>query len=56
MVPDSKDTKKLVTEAEKCRSLARSFDGRPEQPFLLKIAAVYDDLARPRVQQIRMPK
>jgi hypothetical protein len=38
--------RKLVTEAERCRSLAHSYDGRPEQPFLLKVAAVFDELAR----------
>jgi len=43
--------RKLVTEAEKCRSLAHSYEGRPEQPFLLKVAAAFDELARQDSEQ-----
>lgn len=39
------DPKRLTTEAETCRRLAKSYEGRPEQPFLLKAAALFDDLA-----------
>lgn len=42
------DSKRLATEAETCRRLAQSYEGRPEQPFLLKAAALFDDLAEPR--------
>lgn len=42
------DSKRLATEAETCRRLAKSYEGRPEQPFLLKAAALFDDLAEPR--------
>lgn len=44
---------RLMTEAEKCRSLARVFEGRPEQPFLLKIAETFEDLARPQATRRR---
>jgi hypothetical protein len=36
----------LAYEARKCRDLAQSFAGRAEQPFLLKAAAAFDQLAR----------
>lgn len=42
------DSERLATEAETCRRLAKSYEGRPEQPFLLKAAALFDDLAEPR--------
>lgn len=47
---------RLVIEADRCRSLARSFDGRPEQPFLLKIAAVFEDIAHPHTDQRSNPR
>ena len=36
----------LADEARKCRNLAQRYDGRPEQPFLLKAAVAFDELAR----------
>lgn len=38
--------RKLIIEAENCRRLAGEYQGRPEQPFLLKVAALFEDLAR----------
>jgi hypothetical protein len=35
----------LVREAEDCRRRAAEFAGRPEQPFLLRLAEEFDDLA-----------
>lgn len=46
------DPKILATEAETCRRLAKSYEGRPEQPFLLKAAALFDDLAEPRASEL----
>lgn len=45
------DRKRLAIEADTCRRLAKSYDGRPEQPFLLKAAALFDDLAEPRASE-----
>jgi hypothetical protein len=39
-------TETLADEARKCRDWAPRYDGRPEQPFLLKAAAAFDELAR----------
>lgn len=40
-------------QAEKCRKQANEFVGRPEAPFLLRVASVFDELAmgeaRPQV-------
>ena len=36
----------LRNEAEHCRELAPEFVGRPEQPFLLKLAVAFEDLAQ----------
>ena len=41
------DPRTLATEADTCCRLAKSYDGRPEQPFLLKAAALFDDLGDP---------
>jgi hypothetical protein len=32
-------------QAEKCRRQAGEFVGRPEAPFLLRVATAFDDLA-----------
>lgn len=37
---------KLVGEAHKCRNLALRYSGRPEQRFLVNIAAAFEELAR----------
>lgn len=40
-------TKTLSFEAEKCRRLAAAeFHARPEGPFLLRLASMFDDLSR----------
>lgn len=46
------DSKRLASEAETCRRLAKSYEGRPEQPFLLKAAALFEDLAEPRASEL----
>lgn len=35
----------LQKEAATCRKLAREFAGRPERPFLLKMASAMEELA-----------
>lgn len=35
----------FAEEAEKCRSQALSYIGKPEAPFLLRVARAFDDLA-----------
>ena len=35
----------LVNEAERCRQRAKELAGRPEQPFLLRLANAFDELA-----------
>jgi hypothetical protein len=32
-------------EAERCRRSAKQFDGRPERPFLLRLASAFEELA-----------
>jgi hypothetical protein len=32
-------------QAENCRRQANEFSGRPEAPFLLRVASVFDELA-----------
>jgi hypothetical protein len=32
-------------QAEKCRKQATEFAGRPEAPFLLRVASAFDELA-----------
>ena len=42
----------IKDEAEACRALARRYAGRAEEPFLLKLADTFDELAlvaEPRV-------
>ncbi len=35
----------LMKEARVCRAMVQEFGGRPEQPFLLKLAAVFEEFA-----------
>lgn len=35
----------LASEAEECRRLIPEFSGRPEEPFLLKLASAFEELA-----------
>jgi hypothetical protein len=35
----------LARQAEECRKLAPELKGRPEEPFLLKLAAAFEELA-----------
>jgi hypothetical protein len=35
----------MRAEAERCRRSAKQFDGRPEQPFLLKLANTFEEIA-----------
>lgn len=35
----------LINEAESCRQRAKEFAGRPEQPFLLRLAEAFEELA-----------
>lgn len=40
-------TETLKSEAEKCRrQAATSFVGKPEEPFLLQLAGMFDELAQ----------
>jgi hypothetical protein len=36
----------FVSEAVKCRENARRYRGRPEEPFLLRLAEGFEELAR----------
>lgn len=36
----------VATEASRCRALAREFKGRPEQPFLLRLADEFEEVGR----------
>ncbi len=38
----------LAREAEECRKLMPEFIGRPEEPFLLKLASAFEELALQR--------
>ena len=46
--------KSLVNEAETCRQRAKEFAGRPEQPFLLRLADAFDELASIDEPQARL--
>jgi hypothetical protein len=35
----------FADEASRCRSQAAEFAGKPEQPFLLKLSAAFEELA-----------
>jgi hypothetical protein len=43
----------LQKEAEICRRLATHYVGRPEEPFLLKIAGAMEELALIRTERDR---
>jgi len=44
-------TETLKSEAEKCRrQAATSFVGKPEEPFLLQLAGVFEELAQDPVR------
>jgi hypothetical protein len=45
----------LASEAKQCRKLAPEFSGRPEQPFLLKLAAAFEELAVDERRRSRVP-
>ncbi|HEV2594241.1 MAG TPA: hypothetical protein VGU01_03475 [Sphingomicrobium sp.] len=38
-------TNSLAREAAHCRKQARQFEGRPEQPFLLRLSEAFDELS-----------
>lgn len=38
--------KEFVSEADKCRREAQQYVGRPEEPFLLRLASAFEELAR----------
>ncbi len=35
----------LMKEARVCRGMVQEFAGRPEQPFLIKLAVIFEELA-----------
>lgn len=35
----------LTAEAEHCREIAAQFSGKPEEPFLLRLASALEELA-----------
>ena len=37
--------KSMKREALVCRSMAKTYAGRPEEPFLLKVASTFEELA-----------
>lgn len=46
----------LLDEAQKCRSDAEALTGRPEAPFLLKIARAFEELAELNRHMPEAPK
>ncbi len=46
----------LVCEAKKCRECAPEYAGRPERPFLLKLAKAFDELAGQKSEPSRRPE
>jgi hypothetical protein len=40
--------KEFVSEAAKCRNQAQQYVGRPEEPFLLRLANAFEELGRKR--------
>ena len=42
-------------QAEKCRMQASEFAGRPEAPFLLRVASAFDELASESDTRLIMP-
>lgn len=46
-----------AAEANRCRQEASHYEGKPEQPFLLRLAKEFEGLARPHVSpRSRQPK
>ena len=43
-------------QAEKCRRQAGEFAGRPEAPFLLRVASAFDELATEADARLIAPK
>ena len=43
-------------QAEKCRRQAGEFVGRPEAPFLLRVASAFDELATEADARLISPK
>lgn len=44
----------FASEAVKCRDQAKTFAGRPEEPFLLRVATAFEELAqiaKPQLQK-----
>jgi hypothetical protein len=39
-------SKSYAREAHYCRQQARKFEGKPEQPFLLRVAGEFENLLR----------
>jgi len=42
--------KSLEREAQACRKLAKKLAGRPEEPFLFKLASALDEVAAGKTQ------
>lgn len=42
---------KFLSEAAKCRNQAQEYLGLPEETFLLRVADVFEDLARLKLRQ-----
>lgn len=42
----------FTEEAEKCRSQALAYLGKPEAPFLLRVARAFDELERPKASTL----
>lgn len=36
----------FISEAVKCRQQAKRFSGRPEEPFLLRLASAFEELSQ----------
>ena len=43
----------FTSEAVKCRDQAKAFAGRPEEPFLLRVATAFEELAQITKPQLR---
>jgi hypothetical protein len=43
----------MLEEAENCRRQALSYIGRPEAPFLLRVAKAFEDLETQRIRRKR---
>lgn len=45
----------FASEALRCRDQAKTFAGRPEESFLLRVATAFDELAQITKPQLRKP-